>query len=222
METKEFGRTGQTIAAGDLTMQPKCEVGYQRSVIPAHLAHAKRGAGRAQAMVEFALALPIFLLIIYGLLEVGRLIFMEAAVATASREGARYASAWGVNSSSIQQYNDCTGIRNAAKNTGFLLGLTNADIVICYDSGPGSGTDGSGVCKDRFGNFPTGQSIVGYCTGSTDTKTLSACNRIDVTVTARYQPILPLFLPLTTKNMSSTTSRTLLGLVDLNNPSICH
>ncbi len=203
-------------------MQPKCEAGNRSSVVPAQVQNMKRGATRAQAMVEFALALPIFLLLVYGLLEVGRLIFMEAAVASASREGARYASAWGVNSAMTQQYNDCAGIRSTAKNVGFLLGLQDSNVTICYDLGPGTDTNSS--CKNSYGNFIQGKTIAGYCPSSqsTDTVALSACNRVDVTVTATYRPILPLFLPLTTKNMSSTTSRTLLGLVDLNNPSSCH
>src|SRR5512133_1668834 len=86
-----------------------------------------RGHG-AQALVEFALALPILLLVVYGLLEAGRYIFLIAAVANASREAARYASAAGVKSagSPILHYQDCTGIRNAAKTTGFLLNLQNS------------------------------------------------------------------------------------------------
>ncbi len=153
-------------------------------------------------MVEFALALPIFLLVVYGLLEVGRLIFMEAAVASASREGARYASAWGVGSSGYQQYIDCDGIRNAAKNVGILLGLQNTNIAIFWDTGPG--TTKTPYC-------PSNKSV--------DTGVdLSQGQRVIVTVTRTYQPILPLFLPLTTQTISSTTSRTLMGIIDLNKP----
>ncbi len=171
-------------------------------------------------MVEFALALPIFLLIVYGLLEVDRLLFMQAAVITASREGVRYASAWGVGGGSAQfQYRDCAGIRNAAKNTGFLLGLQDPNINICYDSGPGTNTDPN--CKDSFGNLVKGQSIKAYCSAGTatdNTVTLNSGQRVAVTVSATYSPVLPFFLPLTTKNMSSTAYRTVLGVINLITP----
>ena len=40
----------------------------------------------AQAMVEFALALPILLMVMYGLIESARLIFMYASVVSAARQ----------------------------------------------------------------------------------------------------------------------------------------
>ena len=197
----------QSIATGDPVMPQSRKAGESEGTFLLQR-RTRRGASRAQAMVEFALALPIFLLVVYGLLEVGRLIFMVAAVATASREGVRYASAWGVNAASTRQYQDCTGIRNAAKNTGFLLGLQNSSIRIGYDSGPS--TTYKEYCNlDSYGQIKD------------TTTSLGPCNRVVVTIKATYQPILPLFVPLTTKNMSSTTRRTVMGVIDLNNPSTC-
>ena len=45
-----------------------------------------------QALVEFALVVPIFLLILFGLIEVGRVIYLNNAFNEAAREGARYGS----------------------------------------------------------------------------------------------------------------------------------
>ena len=47
---------------------------------------------RGQALVEFALVLPIFVLLLFGLFDVGRLVYVDNAVAQAAREGARYGS----------------------------------------------------------------------------------------------------------------------------------
>lgn len=47
----------------------------------------KRNNG--QAIVEFALIIPLFLLLTFGILEVGRLLFFQMIVAEAAREGAR-------------------------------------------------------------------------------------------------------------------------------------
>ncbi|HEX2766839.1 MAG TPA: TadE/TadG family type IV pilus assembly protein [Candidatus Limnocylindria bacterium] len=46
---------------------------------------------RGQAMVELALALPIFLVVILGLIEGGRYVFYSETLNHAAREGARYA-----------------------------------------------------------------------------------------------------------------------------------
>jgi Flp pilus assembly protein TadG len=49
-------------------------------------------------MVEFALALPLLLLLIFGILEVGRMVFTYSSVVNASREAVRYGSATGLAS----------------------------------------------------------------------------------------------------------------------------
>jgi hypothetical protein len=44
---------------------------------------------RGQALVEFALALPIFLLIVFGAIDVGRYVYGHSTLSQAAREGAR-------------------------------------------------------------------------------------------------------------------------------------
>ena len=51
--------------------------------------HASRSRG--QAMVEFALVIPVFLLILAGLLDFGFMLYSRMGVINASREGARAA-----------------------------------------------------------------------------------------------------------------------------------
>ena len=46
-----------------------------------------------QALVEFALVLPVFLLVIFGLLDVGRLVYTNSTLSQAARESARLAAA---------------------------------------------------------------------------------------------------------------------------------
>jgi hypothetical protein len=50
-------------------------------------------AGRApgQALVEFALVLPLFLLMLIGIFDIGRIVWARNALENAAREGARYA-----------------------------------------------------------------------------------------------------------------------------------
>jgi len=48
------------------------------------------GSERAQALVETALVLPVLLLLIVGLFDVGRALWLSNTLATAVREGSRY------------------------------------------------------------------------------------------------------------------------------------
>lgn len=52
---------------------------------------------RGQAIVEFALVLPIFVLLVFGILEFGILFHHYMVVTAASREGARTAALGGTN-----------------------------------------------------------------------------------------------------------------------------
>ncbi len=51
-----------------------------------------RGAACGQSLVEFAMVVPIFLLLLFGLIEVGRFIYLNNAFNAAAREGARFGS----------------------------------------------------------------------------------------------------------------------------------
>ena len=46
-----------------------------------------------QALVEFALILPVFLLLLFGLIDVGRYVYMNTVLSQAAREGARLGAA---------------------------------------------------------------------------------------------------------------------------------
>lgn len=147
---------------------------------------------RAQAMVEFAIVLPLLLLLLYGLLEAGRLLFIYSSIVTATRQASRYGSAsgqgqdytsmGGPNNTSIQRYQDCYGIRYAAQRVDFLDSFDDSDITIQYDNGEGtpvSGFDGS-------------------CDGDADPDVNPSPNndsRIVVTIAGNYFPIVPRIVP---------------------------
>lgn len=163
---------------------------------------------RAQAMVEFALALPIFLLVVYGLLEAGRLIFTIASVTNAAREAVRYASADGLISSNPSNttlnYNDCTGIRATAKKVGFLLGLLDNNILIYWDNPAVTNADGTPKLNQ-------------YCSPGTtvDSITLQPGYRVWVKVGTQFTALLPL-TPFSSRWISSgNTARTFMGIIDL-------
>ncbi len=65
-----------------------------------------------QALVEFALILPILLLLILGLFDVARAVWQENTLAFAAREGTRYAQVHGSASASPVAY--CSSCANSA------------------------------------------------------------------------------------------------------------
>ena len=98
-------------------------------------------AEKAQGMVEFALVLPILLLLAMGIIEFGRLLFIFSAVNTASSEAVRYGSAVD-DTGGTARYVDCTGIEEAAFRIGSLVNLSS--VTISYDEGPGGATISKG------------------------------------------------------------------------------
>lgn len=72
-------------------------------------ARPQHGGQSGQALVEFALTLPIFLLLTLGLFELGRAVWLYNTLSGMAREGAR----WGVV---LSQFNEHPGERCIAGN----------------------------------------------------------------------------------------------------------
>lgn len=143
-----------------------------------------------QSLVEFALILPFLLLLVFGIIELGRLMFIYSSVTVASREAARYGSAAGDIGGSIAHYQDCTGIRAAAKRVGDFAGIADNQITIQYDHGDPA---------TPFDNCPVG----GVGPGS-----VSLGDRVHIQVVAQYRPILPL-ANIQSFPISANTARTI-------------
>lgn len=152
---------------------------------------------RAQTLVEFALVLPLILLVIFGIIEFGRLLFVYIATTSASREAARYGSAVGRNASGLPRYLDCTGMRAAAKKAGVMTGITDNNILIHYDSGPGHIAFGGCLPSESQADDLV---PLGY--------------RVIISITAVYQPIVPIINPV---NLTSVAARTIVKDVDVGN-----
>jgi hypothetical protein len=145
---------------------------------------------KGQGIVEFALVLPLLLLLVYGVIEAGRLLFIYSAVLSSSREAARYGSAAGEITGYIPYYGDCNGIRAAAMRIGRFAGVSTTDVSISYDHGPGSSTNFA-ICPLANGEY------------------VKLGDRITVQVVATFKPMLPLvkFQPIP---ISAITRRTII------------
>lgn len=92
-------------------------------------------SNKGASVVEFALIAPLLFLLLFGVIEFGRIIITYTGVFTAAREGARYGTTVGDNDDGIPRYADCDGIRTAARAKTPLVTLTDGDIQIWYDNG---------------------------------------------------------------------------------------
>jgi Flp pilus assembly protein TadG len=89
------------------------------------LARARRG----QALVESALMLPVFLLVVFGVLDLGRIVFLQAQLENAVREGARAGRV-------MQSFNTST-VQNRVKSQ---AGLSGANVTASCSSPCGYGS----------------------------------------------------------------------------------
>lgn len=170
----------------------------------------------AQAMLEFALALPILLILVLGLMETGRLLFIYASTVSAAREAARYGSAVGRNADNIPYFEDCEGIRAAARNVAFINEFTDENIIITYDGGLYDDTSGGHLTGDRIPLDPDNPNDDPAC-GSFDN--IQNGHRIKVSVTTHWEPIVSL-VPLNPLDITSTSQRTIIRSISISAPKI--
>jgi Flp pilus assembly protein TadG len=67
--------------------------------IPGRLLRRRR---RGAAAVEFAIVLPVFVILVFGMIEYGRMVMVQQVITNASREGARRAVLDGATTSAVQ------------------------------------------------------------------------------------------------------------------------
>jgi Flp pilus assembly protein TadG len=101
---------------------------------------------RGQALVEFALVIPLIALIIFGAVDLGRAVYAYTTIANAARDGARIAA---VNQ--IATSPDCNGnrpvedpadphssIKRCAANAALTLGVVPSDVTVAYRAPSGT------------------------------------------------------------------------------------
>ncbi|MBN2392125.1 MAG: pilus assembly protein [Anaerolineae bacterium] len=82
--------------------------------------------GRGQSIIEFALVLPIIIMLMLGLLDFGRAFFTLIALDDAADEGASYASI---------RPNDVDGIQQRTVEASTrLISIETADVSVVYPS----------------------------------------------------------------------------------------
>lgn len=101
----------------------------------------RRGSLRAQDLVEFALIFPVMMLLLFGVIDFGRIFHVLIAVSNAAREGARYGVIYGIDrSGGVYTINESVIDAAAIQEAGnFNLKLTADQVTPSCPSSCGSG-----------------------------------------------------------------------------------
>lgn len=140
---------------------------------------------RGQSLVEFALVLPIFVLMLFGLIDGGRLVYQHSVLSQAAREGARLASveaSW--IGSSDAGCGSAGGPTCPASTASMKTDIVTAANRMIKPFAAVASTDVFVRCD------PTGGTPTGNWTGSTCTSNGSG-NVASVRVAGTFQPITP-------------------------------
>jgi Flp pilus assembly protein TadG len=106
----------------------------------------------AQALIEFALTIPVLLLLILGLFDVGRAVAQENTLAFAAREATRYAIVHGSNSASpIAACTSCTNATITQVVQTNAVGVPNVTATLNYPDG--NNDRGDRVSVDAYAPF---------------------------------------------------------------------
>lgn len=142
-------------------------------------------ASRAQAgsaLIEFVIALPLLMLLLLGVVEIGRYAYFAIQVGNAARAGVQYGAQNGVTAL------DTAGMISAAKADGnnsiAALNVTPSSSCQCWDGSSGTPVPCSGSC-------PAGSHLVEY---------------VQVTVSGTVNPLFHYPMLPSTLNVSNTAT----------------
>jgi hypothetical protein len=162
-----------------------------------------RSHPRGQTLIEFAILLPVLLMMIMGALDLGRIVWANDMIGNAAREGARYAI-----------------VHGASKTTACPVGPGSVDTVIpaaspaCpYPSPSKEGIrDAARNWAIAAGNTVTVQVCYGVgCTGNTDTAAAAASGAVrstpvTVTVGSRVEMAAAALIGITGADVSASAT----------------
>ncbi|MDA8202557.1 MAG: pilus assembly protein [Chloroflexi bacterium] len=165
-------------------------------------ARRRRVAAAGQTLIEFALVLPIFLMMVFGVIDAGRYVYMDSVLSQAAREGARVAAVeaswigWSSNPSNPLFNSACNTTDgpvcppDAAHLQADVLSAANRMVA---PFGPIAAVYIS--CDSPANGAPTGNWTSGSaCTGASDPLTPgtgATGNLVSVRVQLTFTPLTP-------------------------------
>jgi Flp pilus assembly protein TadG len=111
-----------------------------------HRVHGGKHARRGQGLVEFSLVFPIIVLILFGIIDLGRGVYAYNTIASAARVGARVAIVNQIQSTPAGECNQSRPIENpgvphwsvktCAANSAISLGVQTSAVTVTYNTPP--------------------------------------------------------------------------------------
>ncbi|MBI2762163.1 MAG: pilus assembly protein [Chloroflexi bacterium] len=166
----------------------------------------RRDRSLGQSLVEFALILPVFLVIISVALDLGRLAYARVTIANVAREASFQAAQ---TPTSYQAGQPCSTsnpdanlviCRGVLESTGSIVTVTPADITLTCSPSCATGTMGTTVTVKATGQFTLLTPVMSvFFGGPTISFSSSATNQVAA---------LPVYTTTTTTSSTTTTSTT--------------
>ncbi len=144
----------------------------------------RRRRSQGQTLIEFALVLPLFLLMLFGLIDVGRFVYLNSVMSQAAREGARVAA---VEASWLGSVDPACGTAGGPVCPANLAAL-KADITAAANRmiAPFGSVGAVYLSCDTPGGAPTGR-----WTGASCTNTTAGTDLVSVRITLTSTAITP-------------------------------
>jgi hypothetical protein len=147
----------------------------------------RRDRSRGQSLVEFALILPIFVLLLVAIFDLGHVVWANNSLATAAREAARFAVIHGGSDRSTCPQGKLPSTYGGTPDSAATCGFTPSSLVPLVDSRSGitaeaqrwlQGVGGTTTISICYGQVTT-------CTGNVDAVGATDAHGTKVTVTVR-------------------------------------
>ena len=177
------------------------------------MAAISRSRSRGQGLVEFALVLPVFLVILIGMVDLGRAIWANNAVANAAREAARFASVHGGSCEDLLG-SVCSGSNYCPVGPKGPKTAVPSTSTSCPFPSPSKQSIYNVATNYLIGGGTTSTVTACYysttaCSGNTDQTTTGTNirgNAVTVTVSTTVPVIIPSFLGANTITVSATST----------------
>ena len=154
-------------------------------------------------MLEFAMILPLLLLLVLGVIEAGRMMAIYSSLSSGAKQAARYGAVAGdadaATAGEQAFYLDCRGIRQRFRNTALFVAVPDADLQIRYERPVGASTQIYAICASG--------AISPTSTLST-TLVVRDGDRLVISATTTYRPIVPI-VPLPDLPITFAAARTI-------------
>ena len=158
----------------------------------AHTGHASRRGDSGAVAIEFALVVPVLILIVFGIINFGFVFSQQSTLNNAVREGARRAVVNDpFNGASVNANpRTCNGIITSIKNelAGLALDTDRVEVRVTQDGWTNGNSCGNTFQASSFG----GNAGDIPCKGSFDTATNTARSLV---VETRYDSDVPVSFP---------------------------